>query len=200
MKKILPVLALALPLLSVLGNGLHLDIKLIEAPWLKDYPEVEEEVARIIELQKKEVTKYAEEYPPEFGPYSFHVSELKLFSSNNSDIVSVRMITYAYTGGAHGMRNYYSWNWSQKEQKFLSLEEVISLEEQFTRLIEETRKAVLESQENIDLGWLESGTSKITDFKIWNFYQERLVFIFPEYQIAPYSSGATEVSVPLSFL
>ena len=41
------------------------------------------------------------------------------------------------------------------------------------------------------------GTIKAKHFKIWNVHEDKIVFLFPEYQVGPYSAGSFEVFVPL---
>ena len=41
------------------------------------------------------------------------------------------------------------------------------------------------------------GTIKAKHFKIWNVHEDKIVFLFPEYQVGPYSAGSFEVFIPL---
>jgi len=105
------------------------------------------------------------------------------------------MVIYSYTGGAHGRKDYYSWNWSKKDKRFLSLDDVIKTK-QFTYIRERSRQILLEKH-NQDKDSIYSGTSKKEDFRIWNFDRTGIVFVFPEYQVAPYSAGSFEVYIPI---
>ena len=100
---------------------------------------IQKRVEKIIRENKENTRKDAKALFQEFPssalfPYKFYIKELKLFKSYDQNIVSVRMITYTYTGGAHGGKNYYSWNWSKTKKKFLSLDEAVT-PKQFTTLI-----------------------------------------------------------------
>ena len=187
-----------------------LDFKPMQAPWLKQYPAIQKEVKKIIDENKTEIAKDAEELFQEFPntallPYKFHVEELKKFKPYNQDIVSVRMLTYTYTGGAHGGRNYYSWNWSKTKKKFLSLDEVISLK-QFAFIVKQARDILFKQQKQDDeydkhrKMHIQRGTSKKEDFKIWNLDRNGIVFVFPEYQVASYAAGSFEVYILLNSL
>ena len=181
-----------------------------QASWLGKYPVIQQKVEKIIKKQKKDVMEDAESLFQEFPrsgllPYKLHIRELKLFTHDNQDVVSVRMAVYTYTGGAHGGTDYYSWNWSKKEKKFLSLDEVIS-PEQFTSLVEQARHTLFDRQKQNDeydkhrKAHIQRGTSNKKDFKIWNFKQNGIVIIFPEYQVGSYAAGIFEVFVSLSSL
>ena len=186
------------------------DFKQIQAPWLEKYPMIQQEVKQIIKKYKEEITKDAEALFQEFPksallPYKLYIEEIKQFKPDNPDIISVRMIIYTYTGGAHGGKNYYNWNWSNRKKKFLSLDEVIT-SKQFATLITHTRDTLFERQKQGDeydkhrKKHIQRGTSKKEDFKVWNLNQSGIVFVFPEYQVASYAAGSFEVYVPLSLL
>ena len=187
-----------------------LDFKSVEAPWLKQYPVIEQEVKKIIKKNKESTTKYAEEVFQEFPhsvllPFKFYIEELKLFKPYNQDIVSLRMVIYTYTGGAHGGKSYYSWNWSKTKKKFLSLDQVVDLK-QFSLLVKQTRDILFKKQKQDDdydeqrKAYIQRGTSKKEDFKVWNFDRNGVVFVFPEYQVASYAAGSFEVYIPLDSL
>ena len=127
-----------------------LDFKPAQASWLRQYPMIQQRVNHIIKEQKKEVARDAESLFQEFPrsvllPYKLYIEELKQFRPDDQDIISVRMTIYTYTGGAHGRRDYYNWNWSKQKKQFLSLNEVIT-SEQFTILVKHTRHILFEQQ------------------------------------------------------
>ena len=187
-----------------------LDFKPAKAPWLKQSPMIQKEVNQIIKKYKKETTKDAKSLFQEFPsssllPYKLYVEELKQLKPEDPDIVSVRMIIYTYTGGAHGGKSFYTWNWSKQRKKFLFLNEVIT-SEQFTTLVAHTRQILFERQKQNDeydkhrKAHIQRGTSKKKDFKIWNFDRNGIIFIFSEYQVASYAAGSFEVFIPMSTL
>ena len=184
-----------------------LDFKPEQAPWLKQYPMIQQKVNQIIREHKKDIVEDAKSLFQEFPrsallPYKLYIEELKQFKPNDQDIVSLRMVIYTYTGGAHGIRNYYSWNWSKQKKRFLSLDEIIT-SEQFAALVKHTRQILFERQKQGDKYDkhrkinIQRGVSKKEDFKVWNFNRNGIVFIFPEYQVASYAEGSFEVYIPL---
>ena len=208
-----------------------LDFKSVSAVWLKDYPIIKQEVEKIILKEQQQITADAKELFKEnphsnLLPYRLYVKELKLYHPNlntpesdlkrnrqkeasqsreHQDIVSVRMKIYTYTGGAHGGSSYYSWNWSKKTKKFLSLTDLLSAR-QFAQLVEHTRNLLFEhekrgnSYDKYIKGEIQRGTNKPEHFKIWNLHQNEIVIVFPEYQVASYSAGSFEVYIPFSLL
>ena len=172
----------------------------------KQAPAIKLKAERIIREKKQEILKEARSFAQEFPhsvllPFRLYVTEFKLFHSNKSDILSARMILYQYTGGAHGGSLYYSWNWSKSQQKFLSLGDALSLKD-FSSLRVKVREALFESQkqgneyDKYRKDHIHRGTQKPEDFKIWNFHQDGIRIIFPEYQVASYAGGRFEVFVP----
>lgn len=193
-----------------------LDFIMKPAPWLKKYPSIKKEVDEIIAKTKNEIQTDAESLFKEFPksallPFEVNVTELKLFEPNNKDIVSVRMTIYVYSGGAHGGKRYYTWNWSKKQNRFLFLNEIIT-KDKFPQFVSKARELLIrkqsegftpqELQEELqERSWIntsvERGTKRLEDFGIWNLHKENIIIMFPEYQVGPYSAGSFEVSIPL---
>ena len=185
-----------------------LSFKDVEAPWLKSYPNIRQKVESLIKKEKENIYDLAKAQVEEFPhsvllPYKFHVEELKLFQPQDQDIVSVRMKVYTYAGGAHGSTRYYSWNWSEKQKKFLNLSDVISTPEQISNLKAKTRAKLFSKQtqnNQYDKRHVHRGTSTMSDFQIWNLDQNNLIIVFQEYQVASYAAGSFEVTVSLKEL
>ena len=184
------------------------DFKSISPPWLEQHPTIKQKVEEIIEKKKEEITKDAESLFQEFPttallPYSLHVQELKLFEHDKQNIVSVKMALRIYTGGAHGNKLYYSWNWDRQKNQFLSLDEVLS-QEQFANLVEHVQQNLIEQRKKNDdeeiQAQIEAGASTREDFKIWNFKKDGIEIVFPEYQVASFAEGSFEVFVSLNSL
>ena len=189
------------------GKRILLDFKEVSASWLEQYPFIKKEVEKIIQTEKQNIEEEAKELFKEFPnsallPYQFYVKELKLFQPNNKDIISVRMKTYSYTGGAHGGSQWYNWNYSQKKKKFLTLDETLN-SKQFMQVKERARTLLFEKEKRgnnfdkfikKDIEW---GTKEKKDFKIWNWDKNHFVVVFPEYQVGSYAAGSFEVHIPL---
>ena len=194
--------------LSVHIKRQQVDFTATLAPWLEEYPIIQQEVEKIINNKKEEITKSAEGLFQEFPntvllPFELQVKELKLFKHDRQDIVSIRMAIRIYTGGAHGNKFYYSWNWDRQKNNFISLNELIT-PEQFQTLIKYVRHVLSEKQsqhyDHFLKSWIERGTSKEEDFKVWNFEKDGIEVTFPEYQVGPFAAGHFEVFAPLDSL
>jgi len=186
------------------------DFEPIPAPWLDEYPFIQQEVEKIISNKKEEIKKDAEELFREFPttallPFKLQIKELKLFKHDKQDIVSIRMAIRAYTGGAHGNKFYYSWNWNKRKKKLVPLNEIITFE-QFQTLIKQVRNIIFKRRKkNNEYDQylpkeIQKGTSTEEDFKVWNFERNGIVITFPEYQVASFAEGHFEIFVSLDSL
>lgn len=115
-----------------------------------------------------------------------------LIYKNDFNILSILMEKYVYFGGAHGLTTFSSYNFSQISGDLLNFKDIFKpeAEEYFkTKILE------IINQENLkdDLD-----SSKIVFFEnpdvsldtaIMYFEGNNVVFSYPQYSIAPYSSG-----------
>ena len=174
--------------------------------WLNQAPVIKASAEGIVQGKRREILKSAESFFQEFPhsaflPYRLYVTEMRRFPFRDPDIVSARMTLYTYTGGAHGGSHYYNWNWSKRRKRFLSLSEALP-SGKFEIVADRVRKALFESQKLGDgydkyrKAHIQRGASTTEDFKIWNFHENGIRFVFPEYQVASYAAGRFEVFVP----
>jgi len=201
------VFLIPLPCFSSVSQKTKLvDFKTVKANRVDQHPEIKTEINKIIRKGKNQIKQSAESLFKEFPntkllPFKFYVREIKLFKHKNPDIISVRLITYSYTGGAHGSKNYYSWNWSKNKKRFLSLDDLIN-SKNFETIVQKTRAKLFKMQRQNDEYdkhrkiSIKNGTSKKADFKIWNLKNSGYVFMFPEYQVASYAAGSFEIYIP----
>ncbi|MES2587357.1 MAG: RsiV family protein [Bacteroidota bacterium] len=121
------------------------------------------------------------------------LDEHKLFVTLSNSI-------YTYTGGAHGNGYQEYVHIDKTTGKSLSLADFVTNIEEFTKLSEkEFRKALeIKEEENLeDLGfWFPENKFYCND----NFYfmGDSISFFFNSYEIAPYSMGQSEFSIPLN--
>lgn len=155
---------------------------------------------------------YLKDYSPEFqelikkngGPSminEINVEGVALFLDDK--ILSYSYESYAFLGGAHGNSSRFFYNFDLTDAHLIKEEELFhsNYQESLTQLIKE--QIVAESAE------IES-VADLDNFSFWsdqikpngNFYisEDGLVYVFNQYEIAPYSMGQTEVTVPFSKL
>ena len=178
--------------------------KTVETNWLKAHPEIHKELKEIIDSERKEIKEQAENYQKNFPnskilPFKLNLETLTEFNKEDSSLVSVRARVYIFTGGVHGMFYHVSWNWDQKQKRFLSLSDYIKTEAQFNKIKADVKKAIWQNKEMDpsmkNENWFEKGLTKLEDINTWNIDKDKLIIIFDPYQMAPYSAGWIEVSV-----
>lgn len=105
---------------------------------------------------------------------------------------SVVLFFEEYTGGAHPNTNLWTVVYDTKEHKIVDLEELISLED----VSYQVRQSLLINPRIVDTLWMMEGTTlKKENFSHYVLTEKGILFYFPPYQVAPYSSGTLEVLV-----
>lgn len=103
--------------------------------------------------------------------------------------ISVRLMTYTFTGGAHGMTNFYTFNYDVKNQKLLSNHEVLNYAHEAQ--INAQLKANFKNPENC---FTTDPTLK--DVTAINFNATSMCFTYAQYVLGAYACGVAEVTVP----
>jgi hypothetical protein len=131
--------------------------------------------------------------------YHFAVSG-KPLDNGRDDILSYKMTTDCYLGGAHGsyMVNYY--NFDMNTGKLLDIKDIVPADKE---------QAVLKAMEEqlckdfgaTDLPDLQSktGITALGDLYLTNnfrFKGDSIQFLFNQYEIAPYAAGLIKVTLP----
>lgn len=155
---------------------------------------------------------YMTDYSPEFqttvkkngGPAminEIHVEGVSMFLDEK--LLSYSYESYAFLGGAHGNSSRMLYNFDLKDAHIIKEDELFrsGYSASLTQLIKEeivAQSAEIESVADLD------------DFSFWsdqikpngNFYisEDGLVYVFNQYEIAPYSMGQTEVTISFSKL
>jgi len=155
----------------------------------------------------------AEERASFFGP----IIEYGLFSSPGPltkqidyetarfalSMFSLKFQISEYTGGAHGMVYFKTFNFDLANERVLALADLFGPGaaplEVIAPLVRESLRAQLGDM--VDEAWLEEGTQPVeTNYENWLLTPDALVFYFPPYQMAAYAAGPQTVSLPLSAL
>jgi hypothetical protein len=155
---------------------------------------------------------YLNDYSPEFqstikkngGPAminEINVEGVSMFLDDK--LLSYSYESYAFLGGAHGNSNRMLYNFDLNDAHIIKEEELFRPDyiQSLTQLIKE---AIVEQSAEIE------SVADLDDFSFWsdqikpnsNFYisEDGLVYVFNQYEIAPYSMGQTEVTIPFGKL
>lgn len=107
-------------------------------------------------------------------------------------------LVYTDTGGAHGLQTTHTFSFA-KTGETIKLSDLFTNGMQGLGTIADAVKKDLMKREFADAEWIAEGAAP-TEENYQNFVVEDsgITFIFDPYQVAPYSSGAQTVSVPVS--
>jgi hypothetical protein len=141
-----------------------------------------------------------EKYKDLKGPMLSNEIQVEAVSMFLDDkILSYSYERYAYMGGAHGNSNRYFYNFDLKNGHILH-ESDIFIDNYKAPLTELIKQRIVEDNAEIE------SVADLTEFDFWeseirpngNFYisDEGIVYVFNPYEIAPYSTGQTEVTLP----
>ncbi len=107
---------------------------------------------------------------------------------------SVVLFYEEYTGGAHPNANIWTIVYDTNKHNIVNLEELISLE----KVSFQVRQNLIINPRIVNTLWMMEGTtSKEEYFLNYVMTDKGIIFYFPPYQVAPYSSGTFEVLVKL---
>lgn len=137
--------------------------------------------------------KDLQDFPEMTGEYVSKIRIKELYS--DSEIISLEMFQYLYSGGAHGYSSTHFMNLNPKTGKEYSMEDIFTDSEAF--------KAYAETKFRQDHGispeaainetgfWFNDNTFSLpTSF---GFTSDSLIFIYNQYDIASYADGSIEL-------
>lgn len=111
-------------------------------------------------------------------------------------LVLLRLDTYVYSGGAHGMPGSAFLNFDRRRNKRLSLDDVVR---------DGKRAALMDKLREVHGAWRQQEGYTDADFlKTWPFVEtdnfalmeDGIVFGYAAYEIAPYAAGLPELKIP----
>ena len=117
----------------------------------------------------------------------------------NSEIISIPMTYYEYTGGAHGLTIKISYNYNLKTGEILTLNNLFKDDFNYNEIIDKfIREEILkEPTLYFDEGELFKG---VDEKQAYYLSKDGIVIYFQQYEIAPYSSGIREFKIPYEIL
>lgn len=123
------------------------------------------------------------------GPFELVIQDSVYLADEN--YISARLLVYTFTGGAHGITNFYGFNYNVKTKKFLSNKEIIDYSK--APQINELLKTHLQNPDSCF-----TDTATIENFTALNFNLHTVDFTYTQYILGPYSCGYTTIAVPYS--
>lgn len=149
---------------------------------------------------RAELVEFYEPDDETYGDMKFHISRIGRFMDNAADTVIVYQHTIdQYTGGAHGSYIPFTLNFSKRTGLNIAIEDVLDITHEeaildimMAKLLKDnncaTREELMEKT-----GILSLGDLYLTE----NFHlgKDYIIFCFGQYDIAPYSSGITYLSL-----
>lgn len=153
-------------------------------------------VQELSESLKKEATDLfqdmaAQEMERPSWQYELWVDDSVFMAS--SKYISVRLRTYTFTGGAHGMTKFYTFNYDVEQQKMLKNEEILDFAK--SDVIDAQLEANFQNSENC---FSEKPTLKLANGV--NISSTGVVFTYEQYVLGAYACGVAEVTVPRAAL
>ena len=109
------------------------------------------------------------------------------------DIVSVKLITSEYTGGAHANSLFSGLNFDRASGKQLLQEDAFRMIGLSAQQVSTAATAQLKERLG-DLFFAEGASSNPENFSSFLVSDDKVTFIFQPYQVAPFSEGPQEVS------
>ncbi len=124
---------------------------------------------------------------------SFYV-EGSVYETENYE--SVFLIIETYVGGAHPRHDIKTWVIHKESNAFLTLDDLINKDENFLKDVSQSlRGDLLLSPRITNATWLMEGTRPLKEnYENFVLEENKIIFIFKEYQIAPYASGLIKAS------
>ncbi|MGP1438335.1 MAG: RsiV family protein [Treponema sp.] len=169
----------------------------ITYPYFKDYPEFNEIIKKRIEEEKQYVNDAKDllEYDASFG-------EIR---TSGKYIGFMFNITVYFLGDAHPSVQVYSVNYDVEAKKQAMLKDVFEpLSKDYLNIFsnftykELTSRVEKEELTSSDDFIKEGTTPEERNFACFNLKGSEVILVFNQYQVAPYSSGISEVSIPLN--
>lgn len=114
-----------------------------------------------------------------------------------ADFISTRLLLSEYLGGAHEQPTIIGATFHRESGKAVTLDEALALTgKTLAQVAAEAKRQLGRNQYTQPTGIWASGSDPIPDnYQTFLINKDSVIFIFQPYQVAPYSSGAPEVSI-----
>ncbi len=158
------------------------------------YKVLNEAISQFIEKTILEFINIAKEPIQENFTYTLDISHDEY---HYQDYLSIVFYVSSYTGGAHPNHSIFSLVYDISTDKIITMEDLVEEREELLSILSlESRKILSQNPKVVDSTMLMKGTlPSISNFSIFALGPGGIILFFPEYQVAPYSSGAFKVVV-----
>lgn len=157
----------------------------------------------------KEAFEDAKKYNYEMRPYAINITFEE--KKNEKGILSLYVVYYTYTGGAHGGHDDITYNIDLKTGNLMELKDLFKEGYDYKKIINEKiqgqigviseelkQKSLKEGQKPEDVYIPYQGFESIRDDQPFYLKNDRLGIYFGLYEIAPYAAGIPTFEIPLA--
>lgn len=207
--------------IEVLGaqiNSIHIEDKTLEEntekyevkvkyPFIKGENEVFKKINKTIEdftlSWVNDIKLLGEEYSKDYEKAGKEMPKMEAYSLyevfDTSEVISIPMTYYQYTGGAHGLTTKISYNYDLKTGEKLNLNNLFKEGFNYNDIIDKLIREEIAKEPSIyfDNGGLFKG---VNEKQAYYLNRDGIIIYFQQYEIAPYSSGIREFKIPYGAL
>lgn len=165
------------------------------------YPETEYDILNKNIMEK--INNYINEFKDsitdaDVQPNQYYTLTITYESYITDDFVSYVFNIEYYTGGAHSNHEIWTVNYDIVNSRLIGIDDLIRINPDTLHLFSSISRDELIKNPNItSMSMLMDGTSpKKENFSNFIIYKDKIILFFPQYQVAPYSSGQFVVEVP----
>lgn len=119
---------------------------------------------------------------------------------NKNNLLSIPVIYYQYTGGAHGISTQAGYNFDLETGKLLQLSDLFPKGFDYKKVIDEIILNYMKANKDKYFSEAINLFQGIDGMHPYYIQDKNLVVFFSEYEIAPYSEGIQEFGIPYSKL
>ena len=160
---------------------------------------VNERVKQLVDSLQNDLKSQLKEYLQEAQeakiepmiPFTLDIQD-SIFMAD-AHYISLRMVVFTLTGGANGLTEYYAFNYSIKQDKFLSPEDILNYSKS-----EEIDKQIQKNFKNPDNCFSDVPT--LANVTVVNFTPGDICFTYDPLVLGAHYCGAAQVSVPRMIL
>lgn len=165
-----------------------------------DYELLNKKIKEEILTRKENFEKSLED--SKVQPNQYYTFFINYDSYETNSILSYVFYVEEYTGGAHPSTIIFTISFDIKNESFLTIDTLIQKDSNLLNtLSEKVRKQLsanepFSSNKDIYQMMIEGTKPKKDNFKNLAFSKEGLIIFFEQYQIAPYSEGMFQITIP----